>query len=125
MFKPLRTLFLVLTIAALAQFSLSQARVAKSRWQKGRLISANISGQGSNSKGRNASGRPDIWWEYCIGSDGQVYSAVSRVNPAKAKLSVGDSITFEASRDRVQILTPKGTRLSMRILRNEPGKQCR
>lgn len=94
-------------------------------WNAGRVVSSSVSGQGSTTDGKNkTTSRRDIWWNYCISSEGTVYSVASRLTPAKSGMTNDNSVKFTVNRSRMYILRPSGKRIELRILRKDNGTTC-
>lgn len=99
--------------------------IAANSWNIGQMVSSSVSGQGSNTQEKDkAASRQDIWWNYCIASQGTAYSVASRLTPAKSGLSPDNPIKFRISRNQMQILRPSGKRIELRILRKDAGNTC-
>ena len=90
------------------------------RWQTGHLKSADLGGHGPITGKRS-----DIWWVYCISTDKSDYSVVSRASPAKAGLTVGDSVRFSVENGLMTISNSKGEQREFRIMRQGKGNICR
>ncbi len=103
--------------------SLSQV---KPPMQSGRLIAAQLIGHGKNpDPGANLKrSQGDIWWSYCVASDGKAYDAVSRISPTKSGLTVNRAVQFSVERKSLIILGAKGERLTMRIVRQGDESIC-
>jgi hypothetical protein len=98
---------------------------AANSWNAGRVVSSSVSGQGPTTGEKNKTQtRWDIWWNYCISSEGMVYSVASRVTPAKSGLTNDNSVKFTVNRSRMYILRPSGKRTELRILRKDKGVAC-
>jgi hypothetical protein len=84
------------------------------KWQTGTLLATDISGYGGATKEMQPQSAA-IWWTYCISSENQFYSAVSRSNPGRMKLSINKQVKFYVKQNRMTILDPNGKRYILRI----------
>ncbi len=97
------------------------AGTTKTNWSSGRVVSASMNGTGSsNTESRNT----DLWWNYCISTENQCYSVVSREGPAQLGLANNKSVRFFINRNLLYIQRPNGKNASLRILRRDKGKTC-
>ncbi len=128
MITPVKTRFGALFLAAVFLASALSAPLSyaldKTQWRTGRLLAADLRGHGPASGNKPPTKRSDIWWVYCISEGEKAYSAVSRVSPAKAGLTVNSPIKFSVDRYRIQILNSKGERFVMRIVRQGDESIC-
>ncbi len=91
----------------------------------GRVLAAGISGHGENPAGKTSRARKgDLWWSYCIFSQGQVYSAVSRESPASTGLTTNAKVRFSVDKNQIYFLGPDGKRHTLRILRQLKADAC-
>ncbi len=105
--------------------STGTARSDTSPVQSGRVLAAGISGHGRNPAGKTSRARKgDLWWNYCISSQGQVYSAVSRESPAKSGLTTDARVRFSIDRNQIYVFGPNGRRHTLRILRQSKADAC-
>jgi hypothetical protein len=121
-------LALLLTILAIALTV--EAKATRTVWHSGRIVSVDLYGQGetqvkATSKTKPAHRKKDFWWAYCIGAGNRSYSAVLRKSPHKSGLRVNESVRFSASRDRLYVISPQGTRYELRVVRQDAGACCR
>ena len=121
---------LALLLVILAAALTLEAKTAKTVWQSGKVVSVDLYGQGetqvkSTGKTKTVQKKKDFWWSYCIGAGSRSYSAVLRKSPSKSGLRVNESVRFSASRDRLYVLNPQGTRYELRVLRQDEGGCCR
>jgi hypothetical protein len=95
----------------------------------GRVISATVSGHGpaevaNKKKASRTTNRTDIWWNYCVSTEGQSYSVLSRESPAKTGLTKNSLIRFSERKNRIYVVNPRGKRISLRILRKDRSGKC-
>lgn len=96
------------------------------KWQSGRVLAANLSGYGPSTSSRSKhAGKGDLWWTYCISSDGRTYSAVMRGSPARTGLEVNSPIRFSIVKNRMTVLNSRKESFVLRILRQGKEKICR
>ena len=86
--------------------------------REGKVIAAALNGHGAlNDKNkREPSSRRDVWWNYIIESGNQIYSVVSRENPAKTGLALNASLKFYEAKNWIYIPRSKGKPTSLKIL---------
>ena len=101
------------------------ARVDTRPTQTGRVLAAGMSGHGKNSSATSRRwGKGDLWWNYCIAWQSQVYSVVSRESPAKTGLAVDTKVRFSVDKKQMFVLDPGGKRHALRILRQLRADAC-
>lgn len=111
--------------ALLLSSGIAFSGTASNSWNAGRVVSSSVSGQGTDIREQNKTKiRRDIWWNYCISSEGTVYAAVSRLTPARSGLTNDNSVKFRISRNRMYVLRPSGKSIELRILRKDRGDTC-
>jgi hypothetical protein len=91
--------------------------------RSGQVVSASLNGHGSSTENKRArtSGQ-DIWWNYIISAEGQVYSVVSRENPAKTGLTANSSLRFYEAKNWIYIPKQKGKPIALKILSKSQKK---
>ncbi len=90
---------------------------AKPSLHLGQVVSASLNGHGSSTeKNRARSSGRDIWWNYIISSENQIYSVVSRENPAKTGLAANSSLRFYEAKNWIYIPKPAGKPIALKIL---------
>jgi hypothetical protein len=115
----------ILSMAVIVCISSGFSGTEANSWNIGQVVSSGVSGQGPNTQDKSkATIRRDIWWNYCVASEGTAYSVASRLTPAKSGLINDHSIKFRISRNQMYILHPTGKRIELRILRKDKGAVC-
>ena len=115
-----------MAVSNLIAFSLCgsvQAGLSAQAWRTGLVLSADLAGHGPGTNMRT--GRPsrgDVWWAYCISSDGKSYAAVSRRSPARIGAKARNQVRFVISGTRMIVLDSRGGRHTL-ALTNRTG--CR
>ncbi len=118
-------LFILSGILCAFAASFGPARSDTRPVQSGRVLAAGMSGHGKNPAGKTSRARKgDLWWNYCISSQGQVYSAVSRESPAKSGLTTDARVRFSIDRNQIYVFGPNGRRHTLRILRQLKADAC-
>jgi hypothetical protein len=89
----------------------------------GQVVAASLHGHGSSTESKRTrySGQ-DIWWNYIISSEDQIYSVVSRENPAKSGLATNSSFRFYEAKNWIYIPKPKGKPMALKILSKSKKK---
>jgi hypothetical protein len=91
--------------------------------RSGQVVAASVKGYGSSgasaatnrTRGRRAPGQ-DVWWNYTILSDGQVYSVESRENPTRTGLTTNSHFQFYEAKNWIYIPKAKGKPATLKIL---------
>jgi hypothetical protein len=117
---------IIMVVALLfAGMALPRIESATISWRSGRVISATLSGYGLTSyRSKKLASKTDIWWNYCIASESQFYTVVSREKPAKLGLTKDKTIRFSERKDRIYIINPAGKRVTLRIVRKGRTTDC-
>jgi hypothetical protein len=119
-FKAITSIFILY-----AGLSTPCPKVEASSWRSGRVISATLSGYGSGGySSKQPAHTSEIWWNYCIASEDQCYTVVSREKPEKLGMTKDSMIRFSERKDRIQILGPAGKRIDLRLIRKAKGGEC-
>jgi hypothetical protein len=101
------------------------AAIAETAWISGHVISTSLNGQGYSSKATTSNNRRyDIWWNYCIASDDQIYSVISRENPMRTGLQEKSAINFMEKQNQIFMLNPAGKRVALKIIRKGRAIKC-
>jgi hypothetical protein len=94
-------------------------------WKSGHVISASVSGYGPADKSTASAVRGKIlWWNYCISSNDQAYSVLSRENPSRSGLNLDGLVRFYEKRNQIFIINPAGKLIGLKILRKDQGSKC-
>ena len=113
------------TTILLAPLAMPSANAAAKSWKSARVISTGMHGYGSRSAANSqVLRREDIWWSYCIISEGRTYSVLSREKPARTGLKENTSIKFVERRNELDVLNPAGKLITLKILRRGKGQEC-
>jgi len=108
---------LVVGVFLFAYSGLSLGKSVKQTLRSGKVISASLHGYGSSTeKNRPIISGQDIWWNYVISSEGQIYSVESRENPAKTGLVENSSLRFYEAKNWIYIPRAKGKPIALKIL---------
>jgi hypothetical protein len=107
----------------IAYSGLSSGASEKRSLRSGTVVAATLNGYGSSTENKRArfSGQ-DIWWNYIISSEDQIYSVVSRENPAKTGLAANASLRFYEAKNWIYIPSPKGKPVALKILNKSKKK---
>jgi hypothetical protein len=117
----------IITVVAFLFAGMAPPRIefAATSWRSGRMISATLSGYGSTSyRSEKLVSKTDIWWNYCIASEGQFYTVVSREKPEKLGLTKDKTVRFSERKDRIYVINPAGKRVTLRIVRKDKTRDC-
>jgi hypothetical protein len=106
---------LVAGIFLLAYSGLASAATEKPSLRPGKVVSAVLNAHGSNAENNGMAGGRDIWWNYVISSEDNLYSVVSRDNPSKTGLVVNASVKFYEARNWMYIPDKKGKTIALKI----------
>jgi hypothetical protein len=102
------------------------AKAPSRSWRQGHVISSILSGQGNKriQKGNTYVDRTDVWWTYCISSEGVIYSVISRQSPEKTGLTNEAAIQFLEIKNQIRVTSPHGKNINLRILRKGNSGKC-
>jgi hypothetical protein len=91
--------------------------------RSGQVVAASLNGHGSSTENKRArsSGR-DIWWNYIISSGDQIYSVLSRENPAKTGLDTNSRFRFYEAKNWIYIPRSKEKPIALKILNKSKKK---
>jgi hypothetical protein len=125
-FKLITINFLLSIAALFAMAGTPLADTVKGTWKTGRVVSVSLNGYGnrSDSSFRTSKRRQDLWWSYCIASEDQMYSVLSRQNPERTGLKEKSQIDFLEKKGQIYVVDPAGKRIPLRILRKGKATKC-
>ncbi len=94
----------------------------------GRVLAIELNANGLKPKAGNAKTKrppgPDIWWAYTLCGPDRTYFAVSRMAPARSRLTVASPFLFTVRGNRIYYRDADGLQQFLRIIRQEKGKGC-
>ncbi len=119
-------LLMVAILALLPLGGPTSAGAAAPLWQPGRVLAAELSGHGPSTSSQSKGGRKgDVWWTYCVSSEVESYSVVSRGSPPKLGLEVSSPVRFSVAKNRMTVINSRKERHVLRILRQDSQGTCR
>ncbi len=98
---------------------------AKTIWKSGRVISTGLNGYGYRKSSNAGSTRREVvWWTYCISTEAQTYSVLSRISPTRTGLKENSDVRFIEVQNQIYVVNPAGKKIALRIIRKGKTNKC-